>query len=146
MSAMFNVFGFFLHLQSPGKKTQRPKSLQLVDSRLTPFHSPSPLQEYQTGGCTEKQGRVTVDLSTSGDILSLSVAGSQRFVTFQEVSPDGYKDIRSDTACCWRAERASWTHPLLQGTRSSLAGHCHGGSEARMMEAACWCGVCATRV
>ncbi|XP_057641703.1 dedicator of cytokinesis protein 5 isoform X2 [Chionomys nivalis] len=29
---------------SPGKKTQRPKSLQLVDSRLTPFHSASPLQ------------------------------------------------------------------------------------------------------
>lgn len=44
MSAMFNFFGFSLHLQSPGKKTQRPKSLQLVDSRLTPFHSPSPLQ------------------------------------------------------------------------------------------------------
>ncbi|XP_034353486.1 dedicator of cytokinesis protein 5 isoform X1 [Arvicanthis niloticus] len=31
-------------MMSPGKKTQRPKSLQLVDSRLTPFHSPSPLQ------------------------------------------------------------------------------------------------------
>lgn len=31
-------------MMSPGRKTQRPKSLQLVDSRLTPFHGSSPLQ------------------------------------------------------------------------------------------------------
>ncbi|KAM6150034.1 dedicator of cytokinesis protein 5 [Erethizon dorsatum] len=31
-------------LTSPARKTQRPKSLQLVDSRLTPFHGASPPQ------------------------------------------------------------------------------------------------------
>ncbi|XP_023592526.1 dedicator of cytokinesis protein 5 [Trichechus manatus latirostris] len=31
-------------LMSPSKKAQRPKSLQLVDSRLTPFHGSSPPQ------------------------------------------------------------------------------------------------------
>ncbi|XP_006884978.1 PREDICTED: dedicator of cytokinesis protein 5 [Elephantulus edwardii] len=31
-------------LMSPSRKAQRPKSLQLVDSRLTPFHSSSPPQ------------------------------------------------------------------------------------------------------
>ncbi|XP_038166630.1 dedicator of cytokinesis protein 5 isoform X2 [Arvicola amphibius] len=60
---------------SPGKKTQRPKSLQLVDSRLTPFHSASPLQPavLSPPPLTPKATRTLSSPSLQTDGLTASV-------------------------------------------------------------------------
>lgn len=62
-------------VMSPGKKTQRPKSLQLVDSRLTPFHSPSPLQSTALSPppLTPKATRTLSSPSLQTDGLTASV-------------------------------------------------------------------------
>ncbi|XP_052047074.1 dedicator of cytokinesis protein 5 isoform X2 [Apodemus sylvaticus] len=62
-------------MMSPGKKTQRPKSLQLVDSRLTPFHSPSPLQSTALSPppLTPKATRTLSSPSLQTDGLTASV-------------------------------------------------------------------------
>uniref|UniRef100_A0A8C2MVG2 Dedicator of cytokinesis 5 n=1 Tax=Cricetulus griseus TaxID=10029 RepID=A0A8C2MVG2_CRIGR len=62
-------------MMSPGKKTQRPKSLQLMDSRLTPFHSSSPMQStvLSPPPLTPKATRTLSSPSLQTDGLTASV-------------------------------------------------------------------------
>ncbi|XP_051051418.1 dedicator of cytokinesis protein 5 [Phodopus roborovskii] len=62
-------------MMSPGRKTQRPKSLQLMDSRLTPFHSSSPVQStvLSPPPLTPKATRTLSSPSLQTEALTASV-------------------------------------------------------------------------